>query len=413
MDEQNMENIDIEKHKELFAYEMTEVVLKLKGEFAVISGKDTQYWKNRVDDNVLKVAPIAAPVVKFDGISLNVPELKNAPQFSFNVVGSDCPMVQIPQIRSLGNLKTVRLQLDSVSVVVPQVSTFADSLKTCVAAPNQMKPVSVPMVPEIRIPEFHAMEGNEITLDVPTITAFDYHAPEILVKKPEGLFDVGELPTWNPPHCANAVSRLTFPDIPAVPVWNPPVTTAFRAALSYPDIPGVPSWERPVPEKGDAEVFVPSVSKHAPVRIEEWAKEHVSFMIPEVPDTSDVRCDVFPVPQVQTPGIPSVAQVRIPNKAVRISAAVVPEVPKTDLSYLLQGVQSASELDCVPADAVSDCSHNAMGWLDYAQSILKSVKARELDLTENYSAMDAFRNAMQIDTSFTSAEEFFRGFLPE
>ena len=74
MDEQNMENIDIEKHKELFAYEMTEVVLKLKGEFAVISGKDTQYWKNRVDDNVLKVAPIAAPVVKFDGISLNVCE---------------------------------------------------------------------------------------------------------------------------------------------------------------------------------------------------------------------------------------------------------------------------------------------------------------------------------------------------
>ena len=39
--ENKVENINIETNKELFEYEMTEVILKLKGEFAAFSGKDT------------------------------------------------------------------------------------------------------------------------------------------------------------------------------------------------------------------------------------------------------------------------------------------------------------------------------------------------------------------------------------
>lgn len=40
MDQKCMENIDVERCKELFEYEMTEVILLLKGEFATVSGKD-------------------------------------------------------------------------------------------------------------------------------------------------------------------------------------------------------------------------------------------------------------------------------------------------------------------------------------------------------------------------------------
>lgn len=39
--EQETERLsDVERNKELFEYEMTEVILQLKGEFAKLSGKD-------------------------------------------------------------------------------------------------------------------------------------------------------------------------------------------------------------------------------------------------------------------------------------------------------------------------------------------------------------------------------------
>lgn len=54
--ENKVEKIDIEKNKELFEYEMTEVILKLKGEFAAFSGKGTKFAEILVDDAKLHIS---------------------------------------------------------------------------------------------------------------------------------------------------------------------------------------------------------------------------------------------------------------------------------------------------------------------------------------------------------------------
>lgn len=58
MEQSTIEKVDIEKHKELFAYEMTEVLLMLKGEFAAVSGSELGYSEYHVSEEK-RNAPMA------------------------------------------------------------------------------------------------------------------------------------------------------------------------------------------------------------------------------------------------------------------------------------------------------------------------------------------------------------------
>ena len=49
------ENINIDECKELFEYEMTEVIIKLKGEFAAVSGCSKRYSEAAVDESSLNI----------------------------------------------------------------------------------------------------------------------------------------------------------------------------------------------------------------------------------------------------------------------------------------------------------------------------------------------------------------------
>lgn len=75
MESKTLNNIDIEKNKELFEYEMTEVILALKGEFAVVSGKGTKYEELAVDDSKLKVSPIAVTEVELQKSEVTAPDV--------------------------------------------------------------------------------------------------------------------------------------------------------------------------------------------------------------------------------------------------------------------------------------------------------------------------------------------------
>lgn len=84
--ENAVENINIEKNKELFEYEMTEVILKLKGEFAAFSGKDTKFAEILVKDESLHICtpkPAKAQMKEYD---VQTPKVGNIPRVEFGFI---------------------------------------------------------------------------------------------------------------------------------------------------------------------------------------------------------------------------------------------------------------------------------------------------------------------------------------
>lgn len=101
--ENKVENINIEKNKELFEYEMTEVILKLKGEFAAFSGKDTKFAEMVVDDARLHIAP--PKVVQVDV--------------------EDC-RVETPMIGSVKKTKTAHVEVKETTLQLPVIPKMTD-----------------------------------------------------------------------------------------------------------------------------------------------------------------------------------------------------------------------------------------------------------------------------------------------
>lgn len=101
--ENKVENINIEKNKELFEYEMTEVILKLKGEFAAFSGKDTKFAEMVVDDARLHIAPPKVAQVDME----------------------DC-RVETPMIGSVQKTKTAHVEVKETTLQLPVIPKMTD-----------------------------------------------------------------------------------------------------------------------------------------------------------------------------------------------------------------------------------------------------------------------------------------------
>lgn len=72
---ERLENINIDECKELFEYEMTEVILKLKGEFAAVSGCGKRYKDAAVDDTELEVSVGELSIVELEDIKTDYPDV--------------------------------------------------------------------------------------------------------------------------------------------------------------------------------------------------------------------------------------------------------------------------------------------------------------------------------------------------
>ena len=101
--ENQVENINIEKSKELFEYEMTEVILKLKGEFAAFSGKDTKFAEMVVDDAKLRI---------------NTPEVVQ--------VKVEDRHVETPVVGSVRQTKTARIEVKETILQLPVIPQISD-----------------------------------------------------------------------------------------------------------------------------------------------------------------------------------------------------------------------------------------------------------------------------------------------
>lgn len=101
--ENKVENINIEKSKELFEYEMTEVILKLKGEFAVFSGKDTKFAEMVVDDAKLRINTPGVVQVKVEDHHVETPVVGSVQQTKTARIEVKETILQLPVIPQISD----------------------------------------------------------------------------------------------------------------------------------------------------------------------------------------------------------------------------------------------------------------------------------------------------------------------
>ena len=157
MIQKSVEKTDIDKTKELFEYEMTEVVLKLKGEIAVISEAKSRYSEAAIDSEKLRVDPVTLPKVEQELYSGYVPEAKSG--------------VHNNRITAIENVDTVKpivpdVPKFSLSVPVLESNIITQScavkyrpIKTPIQHRDTIKPVQSKktILPAFAIPHSHSI----------------------------------------------------------------------------------------------------------------------------------------------------------------------------------------------------------------------------------------------------------------
>lgn len=211
-----LENINIEQNKDLFEYEMTEVILNLKGEFAVFSGKNTKFAEKVVDDSKLKVDTPKIGQVKIDLSGVDTPTVGN---------------VQSHKIVS-AKIEESNLKLP----IIPQLSTNGEKeegSKSCSEKNNVWDEISLPDLFKIENSKIikkssgQSLEGTkriknlpikipqliEITKSTPFSEKKTYcspisiHTPKIDIKNEN--WNIGEIPD----SCCKKIKRTRVPQV--------------------------------------------------------------------------------------------------------------------------------------------------------------------------------------------------------
>jgi hypothetical protein len=284
MDQKKTEKVDIERSKELFEYEMTEVLLMLKGEFAAVSGKELDYARHHVSKeqmelplSVLRQGPIPAVEVRLDALCAELlPKIKAQPAApAAQAVTVAKPQLVLPAIRKPEILPQIRIApvtppcLPAVPRAVPPV-------------PGQIPAPSCPL-PRVRLPKQTALPKADIpTLsvaqirpEIPAVTRFEAAVPNpqiapVCVSVPDTAAAVTAAdaavrklqqsavptPVRPPVPSQTAALNLKIPKVDAAPVSLSP------AAVSLPRVPKTVTFTLPqiLPEP-QAKVFIPSVPR--------------------------------------------------------------------------------------------------------------------------------------------------------
>lgn len=200
MKKDTINEMNVEKNKELFEYEMTEVILKLKGEFAVVSGKDSRYKDVAVDQTKLDVSVEPLPKVGTPTqlvsvpnavIDLPIPEksfgvtphiVKLTKVLSINIASiPNCAIskadVVIPNVQITKNIAISRLQIKTAkATVVPTINATPIKNKPIFISTNNYD-VVVPQMPTISIRPFapkptQLAEDKQPTVSIKVVKPF-------------------------------------------------------------------------------------------------------------------------------------------------------------------------------------------------------------------------------------------------
>lgn len=151
--DKKIENINIEKNKELFEYEMTEVILKLKGEFASFSGEGTVFEDSKVSDEDLRLELHSLKEVEVDKYEGEVPTIKKFPVITLREVAIDSnrKSKSAIQIDAVKKVQIKDIKKEEIHISIPNTNyQFSeldlDNAEVGVADESVKQVVTVPKV---------------------------------------------------------------------------------------------------------------------------------------------------------------------------------------------------------------------------------------------------------------------------
>lgn len=286
MDQKRIEKIDIERCKELFEYEMTEVILMLKGEFAAVSGKDLGLSQHHISE-----------------------EKRNAPKEAI----------------SHTHIPTIDAQLMEVS------NELAEKLASPVGSIFGKNSAD-------RDESQHAA----IKLDIPLPTRKSFKCPNtftLLQVDAPRQFDIPHPPRVQLPQ--STLVNYTIPQITVPLIQDAPRINVHKVSASceYANVPLVPHFRVGVP-KMDSEpiaVEVPNVESFAQMGHQTKHNIASSTILESMAHTS------------KKIAIPEVPALFIPVVEISRKSISVPKVRKISAPNLLQAPVKNSASDTIPA----------------------------------------------------------------
>lgn len=168
MEKNNIALSDVERNKELFEYEMTEVILQLKGEFAKVSGKDLQLDEAQFVTPTMDI-PSEIPNVTVQSIALDTVGVSASvsgdafviPEVTTTNTEIDCPAVSAPVVAMPPMVEVTKPELDCTSV--GKIKEYSDKE---VALELPLIAASVPRISnsqfssDITLPEMNVQSVN-------------------------------------------------------------------------------------------------------------------------------------------------------------------------------------------------------------------------------------------------------------
>lgn len=154
MDNKQSALSDVERYKELFEYEMTEVILQLKGEFAKVSGKDLKLEHAQlsvpsidleVDIPSVELEPIVLKAQEITGIAC---ESNTIPSVAIDKTNVSCPTVPVVNIKALENVQIDKSQLSCLAVNIHISAELKEASVEKIALNSVNTDITVPQIHE-------------------------------------------------------------------------------------------------------------------------------------------------------------------------------------------------------------------------------------------------------------------------
>ena len=219
MDQKHMDKIDIERCKELFEYEMTEVVLMLKGEFAAVSGKDLGLSQYRISDEKRNAYKMVSPIPTIEVQPVAIPKTLRDKPVSPNLSIQTDPVklaISVPaqkQFQYSGVLPQIQVEtLCQLDIPHPSRTSFPRRAQVrCTAA--QIGVSAIQETPRMNIPP---MDTAPMAVEIPEVTSFA-QATKSISTIPESI----------------APDKITIPEVPALSI---PVVALSPKTIDVPKI---------------------------------------------------------------------------------------------------------------------------------------------------------------------------------
>lgn len=345
MDQKHMDKIDIERCKELFEYEMTEVVLMLKGEFAAVSGKDLGLSQCQISEKKRNAYKAVSPIPAIEVRPVSIPKALLKKPVSPNLSIQTDPVkldISVPaqkQFQYSGVLPQIQVEaLCQPDIPHPsRVSFPRRAPASCTAA--QIDVSDIQETPRMNIPP---VETAPVTVEIPEVASFA-QTTKAISTIPESI----------------ATENITIPEVPALSI---PVVALSPNTIDVPKIRKVSA-----PNLRQTSVGNPAIDA-APVTVE----------VPKVASFAQTTKSISTIPEsiatekITIPGVPALSN---PVVALSQKTIDIPIIRKVFAPNLRQAPEEYSARDIIAtmvADAEKLCTN--LSNIDFSSITKREIK---------------------------------------